>query len=218
MVEKAAISRKDAERESRKQYILEATRRLLNARGIEHTSMDDIAAAVDYTRRTLYVYFSSRDEILLLVLCEAMATRWKIQQEAVATARTGLARILTWGEAFFKYARQNPHAMDLHIYWDFKGIDRARISEESFVAFEEINDELAEALRGYFRLGVKDRSLRPDLDIDMSISQYLYTLRAVIHRALSDTYTFAPSNPEAYFHHYLDLFSRAIRNTKGRKI
>ncbi len=211
------MSRKEAERESRRKYVIEATRKLLETQGIEKTSMEDIAAAVDYTRRTLYAYFKSRDEILLLVFCKAMASRWQAQQEVVAPAKTGLAKILAWGEAFFAYACENPRAMDLHIYWDFKGIDRKSVGEPAFEEFEEINDDLAEGLRGYFRLGLADRSLRTDIDIDMCISQYLYSLRAVIHRALSETYSFASFDPETYLRHYLDLFSRAIRNPKGKK-
>ena len=211
------MSRKEAERRSRRQYVVEATRKLIEARGVEATSMEDIAAACDYTRRTLYAYFKSRDEILLLVFCDAMAERWKAQQETVAAARTGLAKILAWGEAFFVYARRNPRAMDLHIYWDWRGIDRATVGRAAFKAFEKINDDLAEGLRGYFRLGLEDRSLRPDLDVDMCISQYLYSLRAVIHRALSGTYSFARFDPEKYLNHYLELFARSICNPKGKK-
>ena len=58
--------RKTVEREARRIYVLDAARRLLATRDIEKTSMDEIAVAADYTRRTLYAYFKSRDEILLL--------------------------------------------------------------------------------------------------------------------------------------------------------
>jgi len=206
------LTRREIERRTRRRFILDAARGLLAAKGIENTSMDDIAEAADYTRRTLYTYFESRDEILLSLFIEDLSVRWIAQKEAIAEASTGLERIIAWGESFYNYARQNPHAMLLQVYWDFRGIDRRRISDRVFEEFESVNNDLAHGLRDIFRRGVKDGSLRPDLEIDLCISQYIYTLRSVLNRAISPTYSFASFDPDIYVTHYLDLFSRAVRN------
>lgn len=207
------MSRRELERASRRRFILDAARVLLASKGLENTSMDDIAASSEYTRRTLYAYFESRDEILLSIFVEDLASRWAVQKEAIAIARNGLERIVAWGESLYSYARQNPQAMLLQVYWDFRGIDHRRISERVFKEFETVNNELAQGLRDIFREGVKDGSLRPDLRIDLCISQYIYTLRSVLNRALSPAYTFAEFEADEYVTHYLDLFSRAIRNS-----
>jgi AcrR family transcriptional regulator len=200
------------EREARQRFVLEAARRLFASKGIHETSMEEIAAAVDYTRRTLYAYFKSRDEICLLVLVEDMSRRWSAQQSAMAQATSGLDKIVIWGESFYAFAKANPHSMRLHAYWDFKGIDRGRISPDVFAAFESLNSDLAEGLRAVFRMGIEDGSLRPDLRIDLTISQYLYSLRSVLNRALSPAYSFAEFDPDEYVSHYLDLFRRGIRS------
>jgi AcrR family transcriptional regulator len=209
------MSRKTVEREVRRQFVIDAARHLFASKGIEETSMDDIAAAADYTRRTLYAYFKSRDEICLLVLVEDLKARWSRQKEALAKADTGLGKIIAWGESFYEIARENPHSLRLQFYWDFKGVSRKRIRKKVFAAFEKINNDLADGLRDIFRLGVKDGSLRPDLKIDLCISQFIYTLRAVLNRATSPTYSFARFDPDNYVKHYLDLFRRAIQNSGG---
>jgi AcrR family transcriptional regulator len=177
--------------------------------------MENIAIEAGYTRRTLYSYFKSREEILLIILGEDLAQRWVRQRQAIAPAKTGLEKVIAWGESLYAYASANQAAMSLQLYWDFKGINQNRISPTVFSEFESINEELAGGLREIFRLGISDHSLRPDLDVDICISQYLYTLRAVIHRALTPTYSFAQFDPDDYVHHYLLLFITAIRNTKG---
>jgi AcrR family transcriptional regulator len=212
------MSRRTIERQARQRFILDAAARLFAKKGVENTSMEDIAAAVDYTRRTLYSYFRSRDEICLRVFMEDMAVRWARQQKAVAAADNGLAKILAWAESFYVFAHENPHSMRLQFYWDFKGIDRNRISRETFSAFKTLNDELADGLREIFRLGVEDGSLRPDLKIDLCISQYLYTVRTILNRAISPAYSFARFDPDEYVRHYLDLFSRGIRNVEGKPL
>ncbi len=208
---------KTSQRAKRQQVIVDAARRLFARDGIEQTSMDDIAVAANYTRRTLYAYFKSRDEVCLRVLTADMAVRWAAQREAIKPARTGLDKIIVWAESFFEFAEENPASMHLHLYWDLKGMDRDKFSDETFEIFEKLNDDLADGLREIFRLGVRDGSLRADLKIDLCISQYLYTLRAALHRAITSGYSFAQFDSEEYFQYYLDLFTRAIRNDKGNQ-
>jgi len=127
----------------------------------------------------------------------------------------GLGKILAWAAAFYAYARENPLALRLQAYWDYRGIDPDRIGPEIFSTFETLNNELAEGLREVFRLGVEDGSLRPGLDVDLCISHYIYTLRSVLNRALSPSYSFARFDPDEYVQGYLDLFSRGIRSLGG---
>jgi AcrR family transcriptional regulator len=210
------MSRKAIERETRKKLILKAARQLFDEQGVENTSMDDIAAAAEYTRRTLYAYFKSRDEISLSILIEDFLIRWDEQKKALSQANTGLEKIMRWAESLYSFTLRNPHSIRLHLYWDFRGIDRELIGDETFDAFEKINHELAEGLREIFHLGISDGSLRPDLPVDMTISQFLYSFRSILNRALSSSYSFAFFDPDEYVKYYLDTFIRNIKN-KGIK-
>jgi AcrR family transcriptional regulator len=207
-------TRREIEFETRRSFIVDTARRLITEGDIETTSMDAIAAAVQYTRRTLYAYFKSRDEILLQVYTEDLARRWKVQQVALAVAQAGLEKIRVWGETFFEYSRDHPTAVRLQAYWSYRGIDRSKINEKRFANFEAQNIELAEGLREIFRLGVSDDTLRHDLDVDLCVSHYIYSLTTIIHRAMSPTYSFARFDPENYVHNFLDLFCRGIRNSE----
>jgi AcrR family transcriptional regulator len=206
------VSRKAIERKTRKRFILEAARQLYEKKGIENTSMDDIAAAAEYTRRTLYAYFKSRDEIGISILVEDLRARWHEQKEELAKADTGLRKITKWAESLYSYTLRHPHSIRLQLYWDLRGINRELVSDETFAAFEAINDELAEGLREIFNLGVGDGSLRPDLLVDMSISQFLYSFRSILNRALSSSYSFASFDPDEYVRYYLDSFLHNIKN------
>jgi AcrR family transcriptional regulator len=206
-----AMSRKAVERETRKQFILGTARRLLDENALEDVSMDDIASAAEYTRRTLYDYFKSRDEILLSILIDDLTARWSRQKKALNQAETGLGKIVKWAEALYAYTLKQPHSIRLQTYWDFHGVNPGAISKSTFAAFEKINNELAEGLRDIFRLGVSDGTLRPDLPIDMTISQFLYSFRSILNRAFSSSYSFAAIDGDEYVKHYLDLFVRGIR-------
>jgi AcrR family transcriptional regulator len=211
------MSRKAIERQTRKKLILKAARQLFDEKGIENTSMDDIAAAAEYTRRTLYTYFKSRDEISLSILIEDLRTRWDEQKKALNEADTGLKKIIRWADSYYSFTLRYPHSIRLQLYWDFRGIDRELIGDETFAAFETINSELAEGLREIFHLGLSDGSLRSDLPVDLTISQFLYSYRSILNRALSSSYSFASFGPDEYVKYYLETFIRNIKNEGVRQ-
>ncbi|MCP4566893.1 MAG: TetR/AcrR family transcriptional regulator [FCB group bacterium] len=206
------MSRKKMEREPRRRFVLAAARKLFATKGIENASMDDIAIAADYTRRTLYSYFKSHDEICLLVLLEDQAIRWEKQKDAIARVDGGLAKLRTWAESLYQFVKSNPQYVRLEVYWDFHGVNGKLIGDEVFARFEKQNNELADGLRDIFRLGIKDGSIRADLNIDICISHFLYSLRSVLNRAFSPGYSFATFDAGEYIKHYLDLFERGIRS------
>ena len=208
------MSRKTIEHEARQQFVLTTAKHLFATKGVENTNMEDIAKLANYTRRTLYAYFKSRDEISLMVFINDLNARWAYQKKEIEPFYTGLEKIIAWAESFYSYVKENPYSIKLNIYWDYKGIERQKIKDDVFLRFEKINTELAERLRDIFNLGLKDESLRVDLNIDVTISQFIYSLRAVLNRAVSSSYSFADFNPDEYVKHFLDLFKRGIQNEK----
>jgi AcrR family transcriptional regulator len=207
--------RRQLEADTRRRFILEQARLLFARNGVENTSMQEIAVAADYTRRTVYTYFKSADEIRLLVFTEDLKARWALQQAKAATVTTGREKLTAWAEVLYDFCKSHPDALTLQAYWDYRGVDRKHLSREAFKAFAAVNDELADGLRDIFNLGVRDGSIRPDLPVDISISHFLHSLRSVIHRGLTTTYSFAEFDPDEYVRSFIDLFAHAIHNPEG---
>ena len=215
MIINKAAGRKETEIESRRIYIINSARTLFARKGIENTTMEDIAVLSEYTRRTLYAYFKSFDEICLLVLLEDQGVRWELQKLAVAEADTGLAKLRAWAESLYRFVKQNPHYARLESYWDYHGLDPERIGRGLFDRFVERNNELADGLREITRTGIADGSMRRDLEIDMTVSQFLYSLRSIINRAVSPGYSFAVFDADEYVRKYIDLFCKGIAANGG---
>lgn len=206
------MSKYTTRRENRKNHILASARQLFNSQGVENASMDEIARAAGYTRRTLYAYFKSRDEICLSIFIEDLISRWTEQKQALGEALTGLGKIIKWAESLYAFTLRHPHSIRLQVYWDFRGINRQSISADAFSAFEKINNDLAAGLREIFHLGLADGTLRANLPVDLTISQFLYTYRSILNRALSTSYSFASFNADEYVNYYLDNFITNIKN------
>lgn len=55
-----------------REQIVSAARRLFVQKGVPETSMDDIAAEAEYSKSTIYVYFSGKEEIRYYIVLEEM--------------------------------------------------------------------------------------------------------------------------------------------------
>ena len=61
----SAFESRDDRRAKKRMAVLRAGAYLFNKQGFERTTLDDIAKALNVTKRTLYYYIESKDEILI---------------------------------------------------------------------------------------------------------------------------------------------------------
>lgn len=66
------MSRKEMEREFKRELIARSTRELFLARSYEEVTVQDIASAAEFGKGTIYQYFSSKEEILYYLIAQEM--------------------------------------------------------------------------------------------------------------------------------------------------
>lgn len=66
--------RKEREKEQRKEEILDAAQRIFFEKGLLAATMDEIAEAAELSKGTLYLYYSSKEDIYLAVMMRGMKT------------------------------------------------------------------------------------------------------------------------------------------------
>jgi len=67
--------RREREKNERRQAILNCAMELVLTQGVEHVSMEDIAGKAELSKATVYLYFSSKEE-LLIEICEEAARKF----------------------------------------------------------------------------------------------------------------------------------------------
>ncbi len=66
-------NRREREREARRGIILEAARDVIASRGFEASTVESIALEAEFTKRTLYQYFPSKEDILFALGAAVLA-------------------------------------------------------------------------------------------------------------------------------------------------
>ncbi len=129
-----------------REKFIEVARQLFARKGVENTTMNDIASASSKGRRTIYTYFKSKREIFNAVVESET-------DQLLTKLRVILARPISPEEKFADYVRVRFETMrevvtrngslKAGFFRDFRKVDRARkiVSRKEVAVLEEILSE-----------------------------------------------------------------------------
>jgi AcrR family transcriptional regulator len=104
-VRSASLDRKERRFEERARRIREEAQRLLLERGLHGFSMDDVAAAIDYSKGTVYQHYTSKEDALVASCAEACGEMAVGFEAAAAAPARPRARMLAIAEAYCAFVR-----------------------------------------------------------------------------------------------------------------
>jgi AcrR family transcriptional regulator len=102
------IERKTREKEKRRSLILEKAKELILERGIPSLNMQDIADAAELSKATLYLYFQSKEAILVEILEDAADAFVAYVEERLDPADSGLGALRTLWASYLSLFGTSP--------------------------------------------------------------------------------------------------------------
>ncbi|GAB4404200.1 MAG: TetR/AcrR family transcriptional regulator [Microscillaceae bacterium] len=145
------------ERLQRSQEIIDAAENVLFSKGILSATMDDIAKEAELGKATLYVYFKSKDEILLAIQERALQLLAKCFREAARPYARGVDKVKAIGRAYFQFSQDYPNYYKFISM--FEAIDTKIEVEESMENVMVVNQVLRESIQ----VGIEDGTIRSHL-------------------------------------------------------
>ena len=167
--------RQREEKEQRRQSIIDAAARVLRDKGVEALTMSDVADAARLSRSLLYVYFEDLDDIVLAVTLRGFEALHDRFVEAAAAHEVGLWKIRAIGEAYVRFAHEEP------VYFDLLARFEARTMDPDEAASHEAQclaagDRVIQIMTDTVQAGIDDGSIRPALDpMQTAITLWGYT-------------------------------------------
>jgi len=147
-----------------KENILQASEKMFSKKGFIATTIDDISKSSEYSRRTIYAYFNSKEDILYHIILKGLLILQKDLLQAIEANTDFLEKYNAICRAMTEYQVNFPHSFDSMENMHTKDIDLNNIPKivtDIFTAGTAINNILAE----YIEKGKKQGIVRKEVQV-----------------------------------------------------
>lgn len=172
------LSRKERERNFRRNEIISSAIKLFANKGYEHTTLDEIAEASEFGKGTIYNYFSNKEEIYLAIIESILDDHTKMMEE-LAQSNEDLKSFLTkLTKAGMKKSLENKDAFSLIVRVRTQaagndpsirtGLLKKNMDNNNKILFNKFND------------AIKKKEIRP-FEINSLINMYRSMIFPYLH-------------------------------------
>ena len=207
--------RREREKEQRKNDIIDAAERVFFDQGHENATMDDVAKEAELSKGTLYLYFKNKEELYLAIHLRGNKILRSLFEKTIDKYNSGLEKTKAIGLAYVEFYKTYPNYFNALIYYESREIN---FEDEDSVAFECLVEGKAtlEMLINSIIIGIKDGSIRPDIDpVKTALSLWGQTTGMVQIAALKEKIVLLPHfslNAEELIEYGFELISHSLKN------
>ncbi|MCU0330852.1 MAG: TetR/AcrR family transcriptional regulator [Candidatus Kapabacteria bacterium] len=130
--------RREKEREQRRADILRAARIAFSEIGIEQASVERIAQESELGKGTIYLYFKSKEEILLALMVEDMVRLDDMIDAVIERGTKASDKLLGAFDVFYEFADENPLFFHMITHVDIKSICEKALVERLPGSIQEL--------------------------------------------------------------------------------
>jgi TetR/AcrR family transcriptional regulator len=174
-----AKTRREREKNVRKNEIITAAEQLFLKKGFERTSVDEIGKLAQFTKRTIYQYFVNKEDLFYAVVLNRARELQAKYTEIYGMDDSALEKIRKLNKIFYTYFLQQT---GLYPLMSFKPSDRP--NKEKSPHFKELCALKAALTKKYEEIlaaGQKDGSIAPDLDVKMATNFGMITAMGLLN-------------------------------------
>ncbi|MFC2112461.1 TetR/AcrR family transcriptional regulator [Bacteroidota bacterium] len=209
--------RKEREKLQRRNDIIDAAERIFFSKGYDNSTMDEVAAEVELSKGTLYLYFKSRDDLTFAIFMRGSDILMKMMDDIIDKEEDGYGNLLGLAAAFIRFSREYPDYFNLFMHFESNRMKDLNINQEQIQIYLREQSPLAQVGRQVEK-GMKDGSLRNDLSSEVFSatlwSQMLGVLIVLNNKA--DLYEIFDLKADEILQTHLELVSSGGRGMQNK--
>jgi len=214
----STYKRKEKEKEQRRKLILDAAQTLFFSKDYDEITIEEIAEKSQLAKGTIYTYFNSKEALYSAVALRGARIINKMFKDAADRRQNGLEKSFAIGEAYHEFYRRHPHYFSM--FAEAENLPVARSNDVNAAELTKVSYENLEILLNTVVLGIKDGSIKPDLDPMQTAIFLIQSTKAMI---LLPPYfeTFlkqAGTDKNATVKFTLQALRRSLENTQTKKL
>ena len=155
--------RKEREKEQRRNDIIDAAENVFFSKGINLTTMDEVAEKAELSKGTLYLYFKSKGDLYLAITQRALSLLADMFDEAIKQHSTGLDQIRAVGQAYYRYSQIHANYFNTILHYEISQLEMDGAGE-TLLECHRLGQKVMLLVASTIETGIKDGTIRADLD------------------------------------------------------
>ncbi len=161
------LTRSQREQLEREEAIISKAEKLFCKQGFEKVSMDNLAKECEFTKRTIYRYFTCKEDLFFAVALRGYKCLFDLIKVQSEKGNTGLEKIRLSYYAYYDYFCKFPDMLQLTNMCGVIKSNSVSMNIPYREKFADLDKCLFEGLIKMFHEGKTDRSIRSDLEISI---------------------------------------------------
>lgn len=160
--------RREKEKEIRRSDIIEAAERVFFTKGYDNATMDDVAKEAEFSKRTLYVYFNSKEQIYFEIMIRGYKLLIGMLKEDSQKGKAGdaIGEMSRLSSTFYRFSKEHPQYFRAMMEYENGELDFQKgIPDQSREECYALGEEILGYLTGTLEKGIEEGSIRKDLEI-----------------------------------------------------
>ncbi len=151
--------REQTEEASRREPILRNAARLFSEKGYSGTTVDDIVQATGIAKGTFYIYFKSKEDLLIEVIKKLISDTVAEIETSLAGEKDFISRMMSKGQTFTRLYAEN---RDLFSVLIGETVGNPRLLQQ----LDEVYSALVDPVREDLRVGIEKMGVHEYVDLD----------------------------------------------------
>ena len=163
--------RKRQEKEIKRKDIINAAERVFFSKGFENASMDEVAKEAEFSKRTVYLYFNSKEQIYFEIMIRGYRLMIQMIENSFQTKppRNALEELRNIFFTFFEFSRDYPEYFKAIMEYETKDSnDQLSVKDESKAECYRLGEMIFGYLFRALQKGVAEGTLRSGLDTEQA--------------------------------------------------
>ena len=154
--------RKEREKEHRREEILTAAQSIFFEKGLPSATMDEIAEAAELSKGTLYLYYSSKEDLYLGVMMRGLELLHDVLEESILKASSTMDAIWGLARSYYSFFQQHTNFFRMFHFFQNPSIHK-QVSDEMLAQCNVRTQHLWKTVIEVFQRAIDEKLLRDDL-------------------------------------------------------
>lgn len=171
-----SVSRTERKKDERREKIIMAAEGLFLEKGFQNTTMNALAERADFTKKTVYSYFSSKEDLYYAVVSRWYETLLEEVKRVVGEEGSAFDRIVRGCRGYTDLYRQNPV-----IFYLMNSLESVRVAgtDQELPGRQRLmatKTELFALMFSLFDAAKKEGNVRTDIETTELVASFIFNL------------------------------------------